>query len=147
MSWMKKLRAACLPESEPLVLFSGCVLRPFPSSSSPPVVIFQRLLPPSKKFSPVVLVIWCKYPKCVSFYILYFCRHWEVVRSMQQQRSRRTARKRDVAPNNFIPLCLSRFFPSRVFHFKLYNVEKIIIINYCHTLLTASWRRWWFVKD
>lgn len=42
-------------------------------------------------------------------------------------------------------VCLS---PShKGFCFKLYNVEKIIIINYCHNLLTASWRRWWFVKD
>lgn len=52
---------------------SGCVL------CLPPPSPFQRLLPPAKAFSTVVLVIWCKYPKCVSFYILYFCHHWEVL--------------------------------------------------------------------
>lgn len=49
---------------------------------------FQRLLPRSKAFSPVVLVIWCKYPKCVSFLYAVFLPSLggsvAAVRSMQQ---------------------------------------------------------------
>lgn len=73
-----------LPESKPLVSFQAACfvsLRPSPVPPLfflPPVAI--EAATPSKPFSPVVLlVIQCKYPKGVSFYILYFCHHWQVL--------------------------------------------------------------------
>lgn len=55
-------------------------------------------------------------PNVSLFYMLYFCRHWEVLLRLceacnngkSQHRSQCTARKRDVKPNTFILLCLSR---------------------------------------
>lgn len=83
--------------------------------------------------SPVVLVIWCKYPKCVSFYILYFCHHGEVVLGLCEacnnggnHNTDHNARLEREMLNlkQFHPALPVSVLPMRGFCFKLYNVEK-----------------------
>lgn len=129
MSWMKKLWAACLPESEPLLLFTGCVLCPFSlllfascrnfsdfslrqRSSHQWFLLFGVNIP------NVSLFIYCI--SAVTERLCEACNNGEFTIQITQ----RTARKRDVKPNNFIPLCLSRSFPSRVFVSKCIMLKK-----------------------
>lgn len=121
MSWVKKLRAELCVWIQSSFLFfflfqAACFCPLFPSCFSPLVAV--EATAPSKPFSPVVLVIRCKYPKRVSFYILYFCRHWEVLlwlceacnSGKSQYRSQRTARREMFNLTLFILLCLSQSF-------------------------------------
>lgn len=126
MSWVKKLWAACL--SLNLVFcFRLRALSPSLPTSPPLLCVLSpslRHLPPSKAFPPVILVLSCKYPKCVSFYILYFCRHWEVLSRLCEACNKwkndntdhkRTARRGDVKPKRFHPALSVSVLLIRVF--------------------------------
>lgn len=44
-------------------------------------------------------------------------------------------------------VCLSPSYEDFLFQIVKCYKKIIIIINYCHTLLTVFWRSWWFIKD
>lgn len=86
MSWVKKLRAVWMSESEPVFLF--CILCLF-------ILLllfascfhFRHSLYPQRYSHLWLFVILCKYPKCVFLYIVFLLSPKgavNVVRSMQQ---------------------------------------------------------------
>lgn len=85
---------------------------------------------------------------CISAITERLCWGWVKHATMDksQYRSQGTARKRDV--KHFRPaLSVGLVSSHKGFHFKLYHVEKNKKKLLSQLSLTASWRRWWFVKD
>lgn len=144
MSWVKKQRAVCLPESEPVLLFCGCVLCLFIPLLFASCCHFSDFPRPQRRPHQWSLLFCVNIPNaslfiyCISAVTKRCCQGCAKHATMGKDNTDHNTRLEREMLSLTLSSCSVCLSPSQKgFCFRLCNVKKIII-SYCHTLLTAS---------
>lgn len=154
------LSCVCLPESKPLLSFQVGFFDLLPLVPSLPLPLPSQ---PHQWFSFFGVNIPAE---CVCFVFCLFCFFKytalllplsslvDAAWSMQRWGNHDTGHTAGLVREMFnLPLSSSvcvpliKVFISKCMLKRKRKKKKLVILNYCHTLLTASRGRWWFIKD
>lgn len=152
--WRSYELCVCQNPNLLFILFSGCVILSFFLLLFPSCRHFSDFSLPQRRSHQWFLLFGVNIPN-VSLFIncipaiterlCWGCAKHATTGNHNTDHSARLGREMLNLTISSCSVCLRRCHKG--FCLKLYNVEKIIIINYCHMLLTASGRGWWFVKE
>lgn len=155
------LSCVCLPESKPLLSFQVGFFDLLPLAPSLPLPLPAQ---PHQWFSFFGVNIPAE---CVCFVFCLFCffkytalllplsalvdAAWSMQRWGNHDTSHTTGLVREMfnllLSSSSVCVPLIKVFISKCMLKRKRKKKKLVILNYCHTLLTASRGRWWFIKD